>query len=62
MDEPTIQVSFIRKWLEDVSANETLNQAIVAIIKSNMGGVNDENLDETQILHNLLDIASREGE
>ena len=62
MDKPTIQASFIKKWLEQTSANETINQAILSIIKSNMGGINNEDLDETQLLQDLLDIASQEGE
>lgn len=61
MDKPAIQVNFILEWLEQASLDKTLNQDIVTAIKNNMGGVNNESLDEVEILQALLKLAGGEA-
>jgi len=62
MSEQSVSYSFIWKWLEQKVSEPGFDQAIIEAIEQNLGGVNNENLDEAGLLQTLVEIADRMGE
>lgn len=56
MDTKSIRIGFIKKWLKEKKADNQFNQAIVETIEKNLGGVNNEKLDEDALFNSVTEI------
>lgn len=56
MGEQSISDSFIWEWLEQKKIETEIDQAIIEAIEQNLGGINNENLDESGLLQALVKI------
>lgn len=61
MSDAEIRNSFIWKWLEEESLKAQLSISVLDAIKNNLGGVNNEELDEGSLLQKLLEMAENEN-
>jgi hypothetical protein len=61
MGEVNKESSFIGEWLEQKKSEPEFDPLIIASIKKNLGGVNNESIDEAGLLKALIEIANRLG-
>ncbi len=54
--------NFIQEWLETKKGDNEHNPAIVEAIEKSLGGIQNEELDESKLLKLLLEITHRKVE
>jgi len=54
--------NFIYNWLEKAKKETGLDISILELIEQNLGGINNLELDESDLLKQLLDIKNEEVE
>jgi len=54
--------NFIQIWFEDTKKETGLDISILELIEQHLGGINNLELDESNLLKQLLDISNEEME
>lgn len=62
MENSFLPHQFIQEWIEAKKGNDEHNHAIIDAIEKSLGGIQNEELDESKLLKLLLEITHEEVE